>query len=100
MRNIWSSALSMSAQCKCTRGKSLHETLTTHVYRLGEALLLFGMGITLTEEEDRRLESARNSSYAAIGLTNDFLSFDREYDEFQASGQSQIFMNAVWLHMK
>lgn len=63
-------------------------------------MLLFGMGITLTEEEDRQLESVRQPCYAALGLANDYFSFGREYVEFQASGESQTFTNSVWLHMK
>jgi ophiobolin F synthase len=58
------------------------------------------MGITLTYEEDRQLESVRMPCYAALGLANDYFSFDREYDEFQASGEAQTLTNSVWLHMK
>lgn len=58
------------------------------------------MGVTLTEEEDRQLESLRKPCYAALGLANDYFSFDREYDEFQASGESQTLTNSVWLHME
>jgi len=63
-------------------------------------MLLFGMGITLTKEEDRHLESVRKPCYAALGLANDYFSFDREHDELQASGESQTFTNSVWIHMK
>ena len=35
-----------------------------------------------------------------MGLVNDYFSFDREYDEFQASGESQTLTNSVWLHME
>lgn len=65
-----------------------------------EALLLFGMGVILTEEEDRQLESVRKPCYAALGLASDYFSFDREYHKLQASGESQTLTNAVWLHMK
>ena len=63
-------------------------------------MLLFGMGINLTEKEDRQLESVRKPCYAALGIANDYLSFDREYDEFEASEKSQPLTNSVWLHMK
>ena len=63
-------------------------------------MLLFGMGITLTDEEDKQLESVRKPCYAALGLANDYFSFDREYAEFQASSESQTLINSVWLHMK
>jgi geranylgeranyl pyrophosphate synthase len=58
------------------------------------------MGTTLTEEEDRQLESVRKPCYTALSLANDYFSFDREYDEFQASSKSQSMTNFVWIHMK
>lgn len=58
------------------------------------------MGMTLSEEEDAQLEHIRKPCYAALGLANDYFSFDREYAEFQGSGQSQTFTNSVWLHMQ
>ena len=66
-----------------------------------EALSLFGMGVTLTEEEDAKLEPIRRPCFIAIGLANDYLSFDREYLEFlEDSVESQKLNNAVWLHMQ
>jgi ophiobolin F synthase len=67
--------------------------------RLLEALLLFGMGVTLTEEEDAKLEPIRRPCFIAIGLANDYLSFDREYLELESAGL-QTLNNAVWLHMQ
>jgi geranylgeranyl pyrophosphate synthase len=58
------------------------------------------MGMTLTKEEDAELAPIRKPCYAALGLANDYFSFDREYAEFQDSGKSQTLTNSVWLHMK
>jgi ophiobolin F synthase len=63
-------------------------------------MLLFGMGMTLSEEEDAQLEPLRKPGYAAMGLGNDYFSFDREYADFQRSGESQTIINSVWLHMQ
>ena len=63
-------------------------------------MLLFGMGVTLSKEEDIKLEQIRKPCYAALGLANDFFSFDREYADFEKSGKSQTLTNAVWLHMQ
>jgi ophiobolin F synthase len=60
-----------------------------------EAFLLFGMGMTLTKEEDIRLKPIRETLYAALGLANDLFSFDREYTEFKESGKLQTLTNAV-----
>ncbi|CAA9959388.1 geranylgeranyl pyrophosphate synthetase [Pyrenophora teres f. maculata] len=65
-----------------------------------EALLLFGMGVTLTEEEDAKLEPLRRPCFLAIGLANDYLSFDREYLEFSETVETQTLNNAVWLYMQ
>lgn len=65
-----------------------------------EAMLLFGMGMTLSKEEDAQLDSIRKPCYAALGLANDYFSFDREYTEFQESGESKTLTNSVWLHMQ
>lgn len=51
-----------------------------------EALLLLGMGVTLTEEEDAQLEPIRKPGFIALALADDYLSFDREYLEFSESG--------------
>jgi len=63
-------------------------------------MLLFGMGMTLTEEEDHQLEPVRKPCYAALSLANDFFSFDREYAEFKNTDTTQTLTNAVWLHMQ
>jgi hypothetical protein len=65
-----------------------------------EAMLLFGMGMTLSKEEDAQLDSIRKPCYAALGLANDYFSLDREYTEFQESGESKTLTNSVWLHMQ
>jgi hypothetical protein len=59
-------------------------------------MMLFGMGMTLTKEEDEQLKDVVHSCYAALGLANDYFSFDREYREMQKS-RGQSIANAVWL---
>lgn len=63
-----------------------------------EAVMLFGLGMTLTPEEDEKLEDVVYNFYAALGLANDYFSFEREYDEFQHSDATTL-TNAVWLYM-
>ena len=63
--------------------------------------MLWGMGMQLTQEEDRQLAPIIQPCFAALGLANDYFSFDREYDEFKQSGRAATNLtNAVWLHMK
>lgn len=61
--------------------------------------MLFGMGLTLTPEEDGMLKDVIEPCFAALGLANDYFSFDREYSERQDSGGSSM-TNAVWLYMQ
>jgi hypothetical protein len=64
-----------------------------------EAMMLFGMGMQMSDEEDEKLKPIIQPCYAALGLANDYFSFDREYAEFTASN-AETLTNAVWLHMK
>jgi hypothetical protein len=82
-----------------TRSVIEHVTLT-NMTSFVEAMLLFGLSTTLSAEEDDQLAPIRKPCYAALGLANDYFSFDREYAEFQASGQSTTLINSVWLHMQ
>jgi hypothetical protein len=61
--------------------------------------MLFGMGMTLFPAEDTLLTPLRHPLYAALGLANDYFSFDREYALYIRSGKRQTLDNAVWLHM-
>jgi hypothetical protein len=61
--------------------------------------MLFGMGMTLTKEEDEQLAKIIRPCYAALALANDYFSFDREWQESQAEGGSKP-LNAVWLYMQ
>jgi hypothetical protein len=62
-------------------------------------MMLFGMGMTLAKEEDAELKDIVYPCYAALGLANDYFSFDREYSELQKSGAKSL-TNAVWLYMQ
>lgn len=61
--------------------------------------MLFGMGMTLTEEENAELCEVVSPCFAALGLANDYFSFDKEYDELQNSEQ-QTMTNSIWLYMQ
>ena len=67
------------------------------------AIMLFGMGVHLTTEEEILLEDVIRPAYAASGLTNDYFSFDREWSEREATRKDSVapepMKNAVWLCM-
>lgn len=58
------------------------------------------MGIVLTKEEDEQLSTIVNTSYDALLLCNDFMSFDREWEEYTEAGLTDPLVNAIWLCMR
>jgi ophiobolin F synthase len=62
-------------------------------------MMLFGMGLSLTKEEKDLMEPIARPCFAALGLANDYVSFDVEYSEFKESGASSM-TNAVWQYMQ
>ena len=61
--------------------------------------MLFGMAMSLTKLKEAQMEHRSRPCYAALGLANDYFSFDIEYEESKASDVSNM-TNAVWLFMK
>jgi len=62
-------------------------------------MMLWGMGMILTPDEDKQLAEIVKPCYAALGLANDYFSFDREWSELTDSGGDKL-TNAVWLLMQ
>lgn len=65
-----------------------------------EVIYLFGTATTLTPEEEAVLKEVTHPAAAAIALTNDCWSFDKEYSECVAAGRADKMLNAVGLCMK
>ncbi|KAJ9273363.1 hypothetical protein DTO212C5_437 [Paecilomyces variotii] len=66
-----------------------------------DTLMRFGMGIRLTPEEEERLSSVVKPCYAALGLANDYFSFDVEWEDFRSGRCGESTMtNLAWLFMK
>ncbi|KAK6828816.1 hypothetical protein RU639_003672 [Aspergillus parasiticus] len=66
-----------------------------------DTLMRFGMGILLTEEEIETVSPIVKPCYAALGLANDYFSFDVEWKEFQERQSDEGAMtNAVWHFMQ
>ncbi|RYN20222.1 Fusicoccadiene synthase [Alternaria tenuissima] len=104
VKSVWKEMIDTTLRDKNKCFTHLEEYVNFRMIDTGapfvEAMLLFGMGVTLSKEEDIKLEQIRKPCYAALGLANDFFSFDREYADFEKSGKSQTLTNAVWLHMQ
>lgn len=72
--------------------------------RFVEAIMLFGMGVQLTDKDDALIKDIVAPAYAALGLANDYFSFDRELQERESSRRGSMDLepmtNAVWLCMQ
>ncbi|KAJ5566731.1 uncharacterized protein N7459_010113 [Penicillium hispanicum] len=67
-----------------------------------DTVMRWGMGILLTKEEEKILAPITKPCFAALGLANDYYSFDIEWKEFQqadTSHEKSTITNAVWLFM-
>ncbi|KAK4185022.1 isoprenoid synthase domain-containing protein [Podospora australis] len=103
--NVWKAMLATTLKDKAKDLSNLEEYLDFRIVDTGapfvESTMLFGMGMTLTEEEDTLLAPLIRPCYASLALANDYFSFDREWEEIQSKpGASQKLLNAVWLYMK
>ena len=63
-----------------------------------DKLMLFGIGMTLSQNELAQVAPIARPCYAALGLANDYFSFDVEYKVFKNSS-AKAMTNAVWLFM-
>ncbi|KAI9376024.1 isoprenoid synthase domain-containing protein [Aspergillus egyptiacus] len=59
-----------------------------------DTLMRFGMGILLTPDEQKCIEPIVKPCYAALGLANDYFSFDIEWEEFQTEKEKSTMTNA------
>lgn len=62
--------------------------------------MLFGLGMVLTSEENERLSPITKPCFAALGLANDYFSFDVELQQAKSPEERDSMTNAVWLFMK
>lgn len=65
--------------------------------------MCFGMGLLLTEEEWEMAAPITRPCFAALGLVNDYFSFDVEWDEYQRERKTQsntAMTSLVWLYMQ
>ncbi|KAL4801265.1 isoprenoid synthase domain-containing protein [Aspergillus unguis] len=102
--DYWKQMISTTAkQDKQRVFDSLEEYVDYRIIDTGapfvDMLMRFGMGILLTKEEQRLIEPLVKPCYAALGLANDYFSFDIEWEEFQHEDKATM-TNAVWLFMQ
>ncbi|KAF5629804.1 uncharacterized protein FTJAE_8449 [Fusarium tjaetaba] len=99
----WASFVQLASQTRMTPFETLEEYIPARVTDAGELIwfgsLTFGMGLTIPDEEYDLCMSLARPGYAALGLTNDLYSWDKERKAARDMGQDYVF-NAIWVIMK
>ncbi|KAK4237715.1 isoprenoid synthase domain-containing protein [Achaetomium macrosporum] len=100
----WKTMLSTTLRDKSKDFADLDEYLDFRIIDSGalfvESIMLFGMDMTLTKDEDALLADIVRPCYASQALANDYFSFDCEWAEAQSKPGAAKPMNAVWLYMR
>ncbi|KAG8526296.1 uncharacterized protein KY384_000289 [Bacidia gigantensis] len=82
---------------------SLETYIPYRILDVGETfwfgMLTFGLGITIPEAEIETCKQLTRPAWIVCGLTNDLVSWDKEYDEAVRTGASGV-VNAIWVLMK
>ncbi|KAF5689539.1 terpene synthase [Fusarium circinatum] len=99
----WASFVQLASRTRMTPFETLEEYIPARVIDAGELIwfgsLTFGMGLTIPDEEYDLCMSLARPGYAALGLTNDLYSWEKERKAAQDIGQDYVF-NAIWVIMK
>ena len=69
------------------------------MYSFWFGILTFAMAITISEEETELSKEITRPAFVTLGLTNDFFSWQKEYDEFLQNEKADSMANAVWILM-
>jgi hypothetical protein len=64
-------------------------------YRLMDTFLIFGMALTISDDEMGLIEEAREHAHTALALSNDYFSWQKEYDEWCKTRKAGGVNNAV-----
>ncbi|KAF2203659.1 putative geranylgeranyl diphosphate synthase [Delitschia confertaspora ATCC 74209] len=99
----WATFVQLASKTRTTPFLTLEEYLPSRIIDAGELIwfgtLTFGMGLTIPDGElDTCMKLAR-PGYAAISLTNDLYSWEKERRDAEGDGLDYVF-NAVWVIMQ
>ncbi|KAJ6114890.1 fusicoccadiene synthase [Penicillium sp. IBT 16267x] len=99
----WAQFLQLASRSRARPVKTLEEYVPLRVIDAGELIwfgtLTFGMGLTIPPHElDICMELAR-PGYAALGVTNDLFSWEKERRDAERAKVDYVF-NAVWVIMQ
>ncbi|KAF2735646.1 terpenoid synthase [Polyplosphaeria fusca] len=99
----WATFVQLASRTRSTPFETLGEYLPSRIIDAGELIwygtLTFAMALTILEAELDLCFSLARPGYAAISLTNDLYSWDKERKAAEADGVDYVF-NAIWVIMK
>ncbi|KAI1745221.1 isoprenoid synthase domain-containing protein [Xylaria scruposa] len=99
----WAKFVQMAAETRKASFKTLESYVPARVIDAGElfwyGLLTFGMGITIPENERDLCMKLAKPGYAAMALTNDLYSWEKERIAAEKLGWNYVF-NAIWVIME
>lgn len=98
----WTRFLQLAAHSRSRPLRTLEEYLPSRIIDAGELIwfgtLTFAMALSIRNEELELCMKLARPGYAAISLTNDLYSWNKEREEAQRAGIDYVY-NAVWVIM-
>ncbi|KAI1139409.1 fusicoccadiene synthase [Hypoxylon sp. FL0543] len=98
----WGEFVCSAARCRAPF-TSMKEYVPARIIDAGELIwfgfLTFGMALTIPDEELELCTQLAKPGYAALGLTNDLYSWEKERRAAEQAGKDYVF-NAVWVITK
>ncbi|KKK19851.1 hypothetical protein AOCH_006566 [Aspergillus ochraceoroseus] len=99
----WVKFLQLASRSRSQPQHTLEEYLPGRIIDAGELIwygtLTFGMALTIPDDELELCMELARPGYAAISLTNDLYSWNKEQEEAKRSGLDYVY-NAIWVIMK
>ncbi|KAJ3576077.1 hypothetical protein NPX13_g3816 [Xylaria arbuscula] len=99
----WAKFVQLASRTRSLPFDTLEEYVPSRVIDAGELIwfgtLTFGMALTIPDDEYEMCMEMARPGYAALGLTNDLFSWEKEKHDATKAGLDYVF-NAIWVIMK
>ncbi|KAI0969501.1 fusicoccadiene synthase [Xylaria arbuscula] len=99
----WARFVQLASRTRASPFETLEEYIPSRVVDAGELIwfgtLTFGMALTIPNDEYEMCMEMARPGYAALGLTNDLFSWEKEKHDAMEAGLDYVF-NAIWVIMK
>ncbi|KAK8084701.1 terpenoid synthase [Apiospora hydei] len=100
---VWGRFVRLASETRARPFGTMTEYVPSRVVDVGELIwfgtLTFAMALTIPEEDLQECMELARPAYAALALTNDLYSWDKERKAAEETDQDYVF-NAIWVIMK